>query len=87
MPKNTCFCVYDCAGKDVTQTDSNYTKMIKNEHETGKVKQGQSSGFLKSKKSSKHPKKSSKFDKLARLALGESFKKYHVWPSKFQDVT
>ena len=41
MPKNVCFCVYDCAGKDIANTDSKYTKSIKNEHETGKVKQGQ----------------------------------------------
>ena len=41
MPKNACFCVYDCAGKDIAKTDSKHTKSIKNEHETEKVNQGQ----------------------------------------------
>ena len=65
-----CFCVYDCAGKDFTQ---NGLKSHQNEHETGKSQTKSSPGSPKSKECSKHPKKSSFFDKMTKMTLGDSF--------------
>ena len=55
------------------KTDSNHIKTIKNEHETGKSQTRSSSGFPKSKECSKHPKKSSFFDYMTKMTLGDSF--------------
>ena len=68
-----CFCVYDCAGKDFTQ---NGLKSHQNEHETGKSQTKSSPGSPKSKECSKHPKKSSYFDYMAKMTLGDSFMEF-----------
>ena len=36
MPKIFYFCVYECAGTDISQTDEKQRKPDKNEHENGK---------------------------------------------------
>ena len=54
MPKNACFCVYDCARKDIAKTDSKHTKSIKTStrrKKSNKVRLGIQKSKLKFRKS------------------------------------
>ena len=87
MSKIVCFCVYECAGMDISKTDSKHTKSIKNEHEMGKESKGHAwIREVKWSKSKAHIilKKSSKFQNWQDWSLEESLRKLHVWPFYFQ---